>query len=133
MPMTYSVAHQNARLDQFTSDLGAAGEYRLYSGTPPATVRDALGANVLLATITLANPAAPGAAAGVLTLTMPQTDTNPGNSGTVTFFRMGPSGTDVAQGSVGLTSSGADLELDNVNIQTGFPVTINSAVITEGN
>jgi hypothetical protein len=53
MPLTYSEAVANARLDQVETTIGAAAVLRLYSGTVPANVGTALSGQTLLAQGTL--------------------------------------------------------------------------------
>jgi hypothetical protein len=122
MAVTYPAALKNTRLDAVTTAIGASGKLEI--GTT--------GMASILATIALANPAAPGAAAGVLTLTMPQSDTSADNSGTAAAARI-RTGAD-ADVVTGLTvgTSGTDIILDSVSITAGQTVTISSATITHG-
>jgi hypothetical protein len=87
----------------------------------------------VLATINLGNPIAGAATgAGVLTLTgFPRSDTAADNTGIAAAARIrtASGGTDIITGlTVGL--SAADVILDNLNINAGQTVTINSAVFT---
>ena len=85
----------------------------------------------ILATIPLANPAAPGASGGVLTFTMPASDTSADNTGTAAAARIrtATGGTDIVTG-LTVGTSGTDIVLDSTNITAGQTVTINSASIT---
>jgi len=121
MSVTYTTAVKNARLNAVTTAIGSTGVLEI--GTA--------GMATILATIPLANPAAPAASGGVLTLTMPQSDASADASGTAAAARIrtASGGTDVVTGlSVG--TSGADINLDSVSITAGQTVTISSASIT---
>ena len=120
MAVTYTTAVKNARLDAVTTEIGTAGKLEI--GTA--------GMATVLATITLANPAAPAASSGVLTFTMPQSDTSADDTGTAAAARIRDSvDTDIVTG-LTVSTSGADINLDNTSITSGQTVTINSATIT---
>lgn len=121
MAVTYTTAVKNARLNAVTTAIGTTGVLEI--GTT------AMG--TVLATIPLANPAAPAASGGVLTFTMPQSDTSADATGTAAAARIrtASGGTDIVTGlSVG--TSGSDINLDSTSITAGQTVTINSATIT---
>jgi len=120
MAVTYSVAAKNARLDAVTTLIGAAGKLEI--GTA--------GMASVLATISLDNPAAPGASSGVLTFTMPQSDSSADNPGTAAAARIrtGASADVITTLTVGTSS--ADIVLDSVDVTAGQTVTITSATIT---
>jgi hypothetical protein len=121
MAVTYTVAVKNARLNAVTTAIGTTGVLEIGT-TGMATV---------LATIPLANPAAPGAASGILTFTMPQSDTSADASGTAAAARIrtATGGTDIVTGlTVGISAS--DIVLDSVSVTAGQTITINSATIT---
>lgn len=121
MAVTYTVAVKNARMNAVTTAIGTTGVLEI--GTT------AMGS--VLATIPLANPAAPGASGGVLTFTMPQSDTAADATGTAAAARIrtASGGTDIVTAlTVGTT--GSDINLDSVSITTGQTVTITSATIT---
>lgn len=120
MSVTYTTAVKNARLNAVTTQIGAAGKLEICSAAYAA----------VLATIALANPAAPGAASGVLTFTMPQSDSSADATGTAAIARIRDgSNVDIVTGlTVGL--SGSDINLDSLSITAGQTVTINSAAIT---
>lgn len=122
MAVTYPTALKNTRLDAVTAAIGASGKLEI--GTA--------GMGSVLATINLANPAAPGAASGVLTLTMPQSDTSADASGTAAAARIrtGANGDVVTGLTVGVGTG--DVQLDSVSITAGQTVTISSATITHG-
>lgn len=121
MAVTYTTAVKNARLNAVTTAIGTTGVLEI--GTT--------GMASVLATIALANPAAPAASGGVLTFTMPQSDTSADNSGTAAAARIrtASGGTDIVTGlSVG--TSGTDIVLDSTSITAGQTVTISSGTIT---
>lgn len=121
MSVTYTTAVKNARLNAVTTAIGTTGVLEIGT-TGMATV---------LATIPLANPAAPAASGGILSFTMPQSDTSADATGTaaVARIRTASGGTDIVTGlTVGLT--GTDIVLDSLSITAGQTVTINSATIT---
>lgn len=121
MTVTYTTAVKNARLNAVTTAIGAAGVLEI--GTT--------GMGTVLATIPLANPAAPGASGGVLTFTMPQTDTSADATGTAAAARIrtASGGTDIVTG-LTVGTVGTEVILNSTSITTGQTVTITSATIT---
>ena len=121
MAVTYTTAVKNARLNAVTTAIGATGVLEIGTAAMAS----------VLATIPLANPAAPGAASGVLTFTMPASDTSADNSGTAAAARIrtASGGTDIVTGlTVGLAAT--DVILDSTSITAGQTVTVSSATIT---
>lgn len=112
-----------------------AGLLRIYSGTIPADADTALGAQVLLAELTMSDPAF-GAAAdanpgGRATASAITGDTSANATGTAAFYRLVDSnGTTIVQGSVTATGGGGDLQLNSVAIQSGAAVTVTSFTLT---
>ncbi len=123
MSADYSTLLKNARLDLVDDFINVSPPGELH-------IAPAGGFGTILATIVLANPAAPAAAAGVLTLTMPQSDSSADNTGTATQARIQDGAAlDVVTGlTVGVGSE--DIVLDSVSITQLQTVTINSATIT---
>lgn len=121
MAVTYTTAVKNARLNAVTTAIGTTGVLEI--GTT--------GMAWVLATIALANPAAPAAASGVLTFTMPRSDTSADASGTAAAARIrtASGGTDIVTG-LTVGTSGTDVVLDSTSITAGQTVTINSFTIT---
>lgn len=121
MAVVYTTAVKNSRLNAVTSAIGTTGVLEI--GTTNMTT--------VLATIPLANPAAPAATGGVLTFTMPQSDTAADATGTAAAARIrtASGGTDIVTG-LTVGTSGTDIVLDNVSIATGQQITVNSATIT---
>ena len=125
MPVVYIESLKNARLDEVTAALGTAAELEI-GDTGFASV---------LVTIPLANPAAPAATGGVLTFTMPQSDTGADDSGTAAEARITDGGSNVIVDglTVGVAATPSpDVILDTVTITAGQVVTITSATITHG-
>jgi hypothetical protein len=124
MAVTYPTALKSTRMTAVLTaiDAGSAGG-KLEIGTT------AMGS--VLATITLADPAG-SVSNGVLTLTMPRSDTAADNTGTAAAARIRDSdNNDVVTGlTVGLSAS--DIILDSLSITAGQTVTISSAAITHG-
>lgn len=127
-------AHRNSRL-QIISDAidggAGAGVLKIYDGTRPATGGTATN---LVATLTFSDPCAASITGGVLTFSAITDDTN-AVGGTATWARAETSvGTFVCDLSVGGTSSGEDIELNNVVVGVGTTVSVSgSATITAGN
>lgn len=123
MAVVYSDALKRTRMDAVTTAAGATAKLEI--GTA--------GMALVLATITLANPIAPGSAgAGVLTLTMPRSDTSADDTGAAAAARI-RTGAD-ADVITGLTvgTAATDIILNSTSITAAQQVTINSAVITHG-
>lgn len=121
MAITYTTAVKNTRLNAVTTAIGTTGVLEI--GTT------AMG--TVLATIPLANPAAPAASGGILTFTMPESDTSADNTGTAAAARIrtASGGTDIITG-LTVGTSATDVILDSLSITAGQTVTINSATIT---
>lgn len=117
MSVTLSVAARNAAINAIAAliDGGSgAGKIEFRSGEPPASIADA-DSGSLLATLALSDPAFSAASGGSATAGGIASDLSVDTSGTVGYFRVKDSaGTAVLQGTVGLTSSGADIEFDVV-------------------
>lgn len=132
MTLSYTTAIRNARLDEITSQIGASGLLRIYSGTPPADVNTALAGNTLLAELPCSATFAAAASSGVLTANAITSDASADATGTASFFRVLTSGASARiQGTVGAGSG--DLSLNTVSIVTGAQVAVSSFAITGGN
>ena len=121
MSVVYTNAVKDSRLQAVIDAIGTTGKLEI--GTT--------GMAAILATIALANPAGTKSA-GVLTFTMPRSDTSADNTGTAAAARIRTGADlDIITGlTVGL--SAADVILDSLSITAGQTVTINSATITHG-
>lgn len=131
MSITLADTVASAMADAVTTavDAGAAaGTMKFYTGAKPASPADAA-TGTLLATVTLADPAAAAAAAGVAAWTG-ATSVAAAASGTPGWFRVADSnGTVVFDGTVG--TSGADVNFDNVTWVAGGTVTLTGGNFTQ--
>ena len=125
MAAGYSTALRNAQLDAITTAVGNAGKLALYDGVRPATGGSA---TTKLAEFTLGTPFAAGAAAGVLSPTLPS-DTTGLAAGTATWGRITTSaGTFVIDLGVG-----TDITLNTTTVSVGVACSVTSFSITRGN
>lgn len=125
-----SNAAANAAADAVAALLNN-GYLRIYSGTQPADADTALSGNTLLAELRFNATAFGAASAAVATANAITSDTSADATGTATFFRaLKSDGTTVVfDGSVG--TSGADLNLNSVAIQSGAAVSVSSFTYTQ--
>ncbi len=134
MALEFADTLANTRANQITAarDAGTgAGKIRIYDGVRPNKGETPTN---LLAELTFNDPSAPAAVAGVLTANAITGDLAANASGVATWFReVDSDDVFVMDGDIGLSGSGADLILNDVNIVVGLPVNITSYVNTEGN
>lgn len=124
-----AVATRNAILDVITAAVGNAGLLKIYDGSQPAGPGTAVGAQVLLGTLTCGTPFAAGASSGLLTAGAITQDSAADATGTASWYRLCTSGgTAIIDGSVG--TSGADLNLNTTSIVTGGPIAVTSFTYT---
>lgn len=130
MAIAFISGLRNARGDAITTFAGNSGILRIYSGTRPATGGTA---TTILAELTCSATFAPSASGGVLTLNAITQDSSANATGTASWFRLLKSDgtTIVMDGDCG--TSGSDLNLTTLSIVATQPVSISSAVFTEGN
>jgi len=132
MGLEFNDTLANARANAITAARDAAvgaGKIRIYDGARPAKGG---AATTLLAELTFSTTSAPAAVAGVLTASAITGDAAANATGTATWFReLDGDDVFVMDGDVG--TSGADLNLNDVNFVSGLPVNISSYVNTEGN
>ena len=121
-------ARRNAMLDGITSDVGASGFLKIYTGAQPTSITTPLGAQVLLATLPLAPVFAPAASNGILTANSIGTVTASGAGIAGWYSLQSSTGTRVVEGSVGI--SGSDLNLTNTTILQGAPVAVTALTYT---
>lgn len=124
MAVTYSTAVKSNRMTQVLNaiDGGSAGGTLEIGTTGMASV---------LAIITLADPSG-SVTTGVLTLTMPQSDTSADATGTAAEARIKDSSGTVVVSGLTVGTSGANINLSSVGITAGDTVTLSSAAITHG-
>ena len=122
MAVVYSTTLKNTRMSDVVTAIGTTGVLQI--GTT--------GMGTVLAEIPLANPAGT-VSSGVLTFTMPQSDTSANATGTAAEARIrtASGGTDVITG-LTVGTSRANINLSSLSITTGDTVTITSATITHG-
>ena len=111
-------------------DAGAgAGLLKIYAGAVPTDADTALGAQTLLATLTMSDPAfgastdqTPGGRAAASAIT---SDTSADATATATFFRLQDSNS-VTKFQGAVATSGAELNLNTVAIVSGATVAVTS-------
>lgn len=122
MAVVYNTTLKNTRMTDVVTAIGATGVLQI--GTT--------GMGTVLAEIPLANPAGT-VSGGVLTFTMPQSDTSANATGTAAEARIrtASGGTDIVTG-LTVSTSGANINLSSTSITAGDTVTMSSATITHG-
>jgi hypothetical protein len=110
-------------------DAGSTGGLiKIYSGTRPATADTALSGNTLLATLTFSTTSGT-ATNGVITFSAITADSSADATGTASFARITDSdGTTVMDLDIG--TSGSDINLSSVSINSGDSVSISSFTYT---
>lgn len=122
-------AAANAVVDSIDAGAGA-GTLKLYSGTIPTNADTAIGAQVLLATLTFSDPAFGNASNGVATASAITSDTSADATGTATWARIADSnGATVMDVTVG--TSGEDINLNTNSIVAGATVAVTSLTYTQ--
>lgn len=127
------VAAQNASADAVATLLNT-GYIRIYDSTggtgQPTNPDTAIGSQVLLAELRFGATAFGAASAGVITANAITADSSANATGTASWFRALKSDgtTAVFDGSVG--TSGANLNLNSVAIQTGAAVSVTALTFT---
>lgn len=133
--MSITVAAADAMLGAFAA-LQNGGTVRIYDGTMPTNVQTALGAQVILAEATLANPAFTTFSTNgnnrTYAVTTVTGDSGANASGTATFFRVfasaGNGGAAIWQGTVGTSAS--DMIMAETNIIQNGPVNITALSVS---
>jgi hypothetical protein len=129
MALGYVAALRNRQLDGITTEVGASGLLRIYSGSRPATGGTE---TTVLAELTCNATFAPAASGGVLTLNAITADSSANATGTASWFRILTSGA-VAKIDGDVGTSGSDLNLNSTSITSGGTVSVTSFTITAGN
>lgn len=131
MALALSTTVRNSMLDAITTAIGASGKLRIYDGSRPASGGSA---TTLLAELTVANPAGGAASGGVLTFTVPMTDSSANATGTATWARIVDGSSNfVADFDVSNTAGSGELKLVTTSIVATQPVEVSSFTITAGN
>lgn len=108
----------------------AAGTIKVYTGTIPTDADTAVGAQVLLATLTFSDPAFGNAANGVATASAITSDTSADATGTAAWARIADSnGLTVMDVTVG--TAGEDINFNTVSFVAGATVAITSLTYTQ--
>lgn len=133
MAVTLATTARNAAADAVVDllDAGAgAGTLQIRSGSKPASPQDAA-TGTLLATVTLADPAAGAAANGVATITDPASVTGSGD-GTAGWARfLDSNAAAVMDCTVTATGGGGDITLSTTTISTGVTVDMGAITYTQ--
>jgi hypothetical protein len=133
MALKYSTTLRNAQLDAITTAVGTSGILRIYSGSRPANVAAAISGTLLAECVCNASAFAAAASGGVLTANAIANDSSANASGTASHYRLFRSDGTTAVIDGDVSTSGADLNLDNTSINSGQVVSITSFTITAGN
>jgi hypothetical protein len=133
MALKYSTTLRNAQLDAITTAVGTSGILRIYSGTRPANVAAPITGTLLAECVCNASAFAAAASGGVLTASAISNDSSANASGTASHYRLFRSDGTTAVIDGDVSTSGADLNLDNTSINSGQVVSITSFTITAGN
>lgn len=126
-------ATRNAILDALAAQIDAgagAGTMKVYSGSLPTNANTAIGAQVLLGTLTFSDPCAAAASGGVLTFSAITQDSSADATGTIGWARIADSdGTTVIDVSAG-TGSGVVLAFNTLAVTSGGPISCSAFTIT---
>jgi stage V sporulation protein SpoVS len=133
MALKYSTTLRNAQLDAITTAVGTSGILRIYSGSRPANVAAAITGTLLAECVCNASAFAAAASGGVLTANAIADDSSANAGGTASHYRLFRSDGTTAVIDGDVSTSGADLNLDNTSINSGQVVSITSFTITAGN
>lgn len=134
MAAQLSVAARNAMLDSFETTVGTAPVLTIRTGAQPATCATA-NSGTVLATLTLPSDWLANAASGVKALAGTWSDTSADASGTAAHFRIHDSTATTChlQGTVTASGGGGEIELSNIAVTAGSPVTISAFTLTAAN
>ena len=128
--LSLTATMRNGILDSgINTALGTGAKIKLYDGSEPANASAALGANTLLATLTLANTPFGAGASGTVTAAAITSDSSADNTGTATFARVTKSDdTVMIQGNVG--TADATFVLNTTSVVAGAVVSCSAFTIT---
>ena len=122
-------AARNAAVDAITATIGASGKLRIYDGTQPTDADTALGAQVLLADLALSADAFGDSSSGTATANAITSDTSADATGTATWGSLLTSG-NVRKVDFSVGTSGANLNLNSVAIQSGATVAVSAFTLS---
>ena len=132
MPLQFSVAVRNGRLDSFETSVGASPTLEIRSGTVPANCA-AADTGTLLASMALPSDWMAAASGGVKGLSGTWQDASADATGTAAHFRIKQGATCHLQGTVTASGGGGDMIIDNVSVASGQQVSVTTFNITDGN
>jgi len=105
----------------------AAGTIKFYTAAQPASADTAIGAQVLLGTLTFADPSGPAAAAGTTNYSAITEDSSADATGTAAWARIADSaGNTIFDCDVTATGGGGTIEINTTSIVAGGPIRITS-------
>lgn len=134
MPLNFSSTLRNARAQAIINAIdtgGQNGTLKFYSGTKPAT-GEAIADQVLLGTLTFSKPCAT-VTNGVITFEPIASDPVADATGTISWARaLNGNGEFVFDMNCGIDSN-AVVAFNNVSVEAGGIIMINSGALTEGN
>lgn len=132
MAIKQTTAVRNAQLDALNSQTGTSAKLRIYNGTRPANANTAITSQTMLVELTCnATAFAAAASGGVLTANAISNGTAAA-TGTASWFRLWQSNGTTAIMDGDVSTSGADLNLNNTSIATGQTVSVTSFTVTDG-
>lgn len=129
MAVQYSTTVRNAKLDSIESTIGTSPTLEIRSGQPPANCA-AADSGTLLVSITLPSDWMESASGGSKAKNGTWSGTASA-SGTAGHFRIKAGATCHIQGTI--STSGADLNLNNTSINSGQSVSITTFTINDNN
>lgn len=133
MAFQFSTAARNAALDAIETAIGTSAVLKIRTGAPPASVGTA-DSGTVLATLNLPSDWLAAASSGSKAKSGTWEDTSADGAGNAGHFRVYASDGTTAhiQGTVTATGGGGDMELVNINIAAGQPVSISAFTLTAG-
>ena len=135
MALGFTATTRSNMMDEITAliDAGTAASLKIYEAPQATNADTAVGAQTLLADLTMQTTSFGAASSGVITANLPIGDATADDTGTAAWFRIEDSaGNAVVDGTVGVGGS-FDLNLNTVAITSGVTVDVTSMVLTAGN
>lgn len=132
MAVQLSVAVRNARLDVIESTAGTSAVLKIRTGAQPANCA-AADSGTVVATLNLPSDWMGAAANGTKALAGSWADSTADATGTAAHWRLYASDGTTCHGQGSVSTSGADLNVDNTSFGSGQSFTITSWVFTDGN
>lgn len=134
MPLQFSTAVRNARLDSIETTVGVSAILRIRTGSVPANCA-AADAGTVLATVNCPSDWMAAASGGSKSLSGSWVDSSADATGTAAHFRLYDStgATCHAQGTVTATGGGGDMTVDSTSFTAGQQFTVTSFTLSDGN